>query len=89
MFIPFELSVWGDSINFIDELGYLHLNLHPVFRRVRAVGRLDRQLSQAMENVLCFLKVSFGCLYERYCILYIPFRLIETPDLRSQFLGYG
>jgi len=84
-----ELCVGRDAVDFVDQLGYFHLDLLAVFRAVDAVSGLYGQFADAVQDVLGFLKVSFSGLDERNAVLDVPFRLVQPTDLTAHFFGHG
>jgi hypothetical protein len=76
-----------NTVYLIDQLGHFHLDLHTILIGVDAVGGLNRQLPDPVQNILGFLKVTFSSLDKRHTVLYIPFGLIQPPDLAPHLLG--
>ena len=50
--MPLNWACEAIRFDLVDELGDLDLDLHPVLVGVDAVGRLDGELPQALEDVL-------------------------------------
>jgi hypothetical protein len=47
------------------------------------------QLTHAVQDILRFLKIAFGSLNKRNGVLNIPVRLIQSPNLASQFFRHS
>jgi hypothetical protein len=79
----------GDPVDLGPEGRDLGCHRLGVFRAQRAVGRLDRQLANALEHCVDFVEGAFSRLDHRNAVLCIPLGLIEAGDLGLQLLADG
>jgi hypothetical protein len=56
--------VRSDTVDFINELRDLNLDLHAVFGRVDTVGCFDGKLAESLENVFALLEITLRGLDE-------------------------
>jgi hypothetical protein len=78
-----------DPVDLVHKGRDLDLDLHAVFLRVDAVGGLDRELAEPLQDILALLEVTFGCLDEGDAVGGVARGLVQAADLGPHLFGNG
>jgi len=84
-----ELGLLGNAVDFVQALGNFSLDRIQIAGRVRAVGGLHRQFTNALQVVVDFGQGAFGRLGDRDAVVGVAGSLRQALDVGREAVGDG
>jgi len=82
-----ELRLRRDTVNLVDQRRNLDLDKLPVLLGVDAVGGLNREHPNPLEDRRCLVQVAFRGLHEGHAVLGVALGLAKSHDLGPHLFG--